>query len=100
MLALPDRYFSSHALVFFFMHFDGAGLGLRLKKYFDAIHEERKLWASFEESMDAFNIAIKKYQAELDTFKKRPGVQDIGNGMIRYPSSLTPPTAPKLPEGP
>ena len=40
LLTLPDRYFSSHALVFFFMHFDGDGKGTRPKKYFDAIHED------------------------------------------------------------
>lgn len=100
MSELPNRYFSSHALVFFFMHFDGGGSGLRLKKYFDALHEERKLWVTFGESVEAFNTAVKKYQADLEAFKKKPGVEVFGQGMIRYPANLTPPAPPKLPQGP
>ena len=100
LLTLPDRYFSSHALVFFFMHFDGDGKGTRLKKYFDAIHEERQLWVDFEKSVEDYKVAVTKFAEAWAEFKKNPGVQDLGGGMIRYPSSLHPPDEPKPPVGP
>jgi hypothetical protein len=96
MRDLANRYFSSHALVFYFMHFDGDGKATRFKRYFDAIHEDRKTWAVIGPQYEA---AVTKYQAEIDAFKKQPGVQDLGNGVIRYPSNLTPPTKPELPQG-
>jgi hypothetical protein len=100
MLELPNRYYSSHALVFYFMHFDGDGKATRLKKFFDAIHEERKQWASFEKMQEELQAAVKKYLEEWEAFKKLPGVEDLGGGRIRYPSNLTPPAEPKLPVGP
>ena len=100
MLEMPSRYFSSHALVFFFMHFDGDGKGTRLKRYFDAIHEERKLWALYDATADAYETAVKKYEVEWEVFKRNPGVVDLGGGMIRYPSNLKPPAEPERPAGP
>lgn len=97
---LGDRYYSSHALVLFFMHFDGDGKATRLKKYFDAIHEERKRWADFDRAVEAFNGEVTKYQAAWEAFKKTPGVEDLGGGRIRFPSNLTPPAAPTPPVGP
>ena len=98
--AISDRYYSAHVLVFYFMHLDGDGTGLRVKKFFDAIHEERKLWPAFWQSVNDFNaqidVAKAKYEAEWEAFKKLPGVQDLGGGQIRYPTNLTPPAAPKL----
>jgi len=80
---LPNRYFSAHALVFYFMHFVGDGKATRLKRYFDAIHEERKLWASFRGSQAAYEKAVARYEEEWEAFKKTPGVIDLGGGMIR-----------------
>ncbi len=99
-VSLPDVYFSAHVLIFHFMHFDGDGKATRLKKFFDAIHEERKQWGAFDASLESYKTAIARYQAEWEEFKKKPGVQDLGGGQIRYPSSLTPPTAPPLPATP
>lgn len=100
ILDLPNRYFSSHALVFYFMHLDGDGKATRLKKYFDAIHEERKQWVNFEAAARAYDAAFQKYEAEIAAFRKLPGVVDVGNGMIRYPSNLHMPTAPPPPTTP
>ena len=98
--AISDRYYSAHVLIFYFMHLDGDGTGLRVKKFFDAIHEERKQWPAFWQSVETFRTQLgatkAKYEAEWEAFKKLPGVQDLGGGQIRYPTSLTPPTAPVL----
>ena len=58
ILGLPNRYFSAHALVFYFMHLDGDGKATRLKRYFDAIHEERKLWVSFATEVAAYEGGV------------------------------------------
>jgi hypothetical protein len=100
IMDLPNRYFSSHALVFYFMHLDGDGKATRLKKYFDAIHEERKLWVGFETAVQAYRTAFTKFQADLDAFRKMPGVVDLGNGTLRYPSNLKPPVMPDPPTTP
>jgi hypothetical protein len=97
---LANRYYSAHLLVTYFMHLDGDGSGLRLKKYFDAIHEERKKWAHFWPQYESFKTQIiaaqKEYETAFETFKKQPGVIDLGNGMVRYPPDLEMPE-PKLP---
>lgn len=106
--ALADRYYSSHALVFYFMHLDAGGNATRLKKFFDAIHEEKGKWAGFwpaveayRKKLDELRPAYEAYQKAMEAFKKQPGVEDLGNGRISYPSSLTPPMAPAAaPEAP
>lgn len=100
MMDLPNRYFSGHALVFYFMHLDGDGKATRLKKFFDAIHEERKSWVAFEAAVEAYKVAVAKYEAEWEAFKKAPGVIDLGGGRVRYPSTLKPPAEPPVPTGP
>jgi hypothetical protein len=97
---LPDRYFSSHLLVFFFMHFDGDGKATRIKAYFDAIHEERKLWHAFSKSLPAHEAGMEKYRAAWEAFKSQPGVSDLGDGRVQYPPGLTPPTPPAAPQTP
>ncbi len=97
---LSGRYFSSYVTALFFMHLDGDGKGLRLKKYFDAIHEERKLWITYERSFGDYKAAVVRYQEALDVFKKKPGVEVLGGGRIRYPANLVPPPQPALPVGP
>jgi hypothetical protein len=91
---LHNRYFSAHAMVFYFMHLDGDGKATRIKRFFDAIHDERKLWVDFDEKVATYEAAVAKYQAEWEAFKGQPGVRDLGGGKIQYPSTLTPPTAP------
>ena len=100
ILDLPNRYFSGHALVFYFMHFDGDGKATRMKKYFDAIHEERKQWGDFNAMLKGYQDEVKKYQEEWEAFKKMPGVVDLGGGMVRYPSTVKPPKEPAKPVGP
>ena len=106
--ALADRYYSSHALVFYFMHLDGGGNAARIKKYFDAIHEEKAKWADFWPKVDAYRKkvdelrpAYEAYKRAMSDFMKQPGVKDLGDGRFSYPTNLTPPAAPPAaPEAP
>ena len=101
---LADRYYSSHALVFYFMHLDGKGDAARIKKFFDAIHEEKGKWAGFwpavdayRKKVDALRPAYEAYRKAMAEFMKQPGVKDLGDGKFSYPSNLTPPAAPPAP---
>ena len=102
---LADRYYSSHALVFYFMHMDGSGSAARIKKYFDAIHEEKVKWAGFWPSVEAYRkkvdelrTAYEAYKKAMEEFMMLPGVKDLGGGKFSYPADLKPPAAP--PKGP
>jgi hypothetical protein len=100
---LANRYYSSQRLVTYFMHLDGDGSGLRLKRYFDAIHEERKKWASFWVEYEQYKIqataAQKEYEAAIEAFKKQPGVVVLSENMVRFPANLQMPQ-PKMPKFP
>ena len=106
--ALADHYYSAHALVFYFMHLDGTGNAARMKKYFDAIHDEKAKWTGFWPAVEAYRKrvdelrpAYEAYQKAMMEFKKQPGVEDLGNGRISYPANLKPPAAPPAaPEAP
>jgi hypothetical protein len=104
---LPSVYFSAHAMVFYLMHLDGDGKATRIKRYFDAIHDERNAWAGFDDkvaqydaAVDRFQKAVVQYRAEWEAFKKLPGVQIVSATELRYPSNLTPPTVPTPPVRP
>ena len=104
---LASRYYSAHALVFFFMHLDGDGKASRIKKYFDAIHEEKAAWAPYWTMVDAYNKEIEalrpeyeKYQRAMIEFMTLPGVEDLGGGRFKYPPNLSPPKPPVSPDAP
>lgn len=105
---LADRYFSSHAIVFYFMHLDGDGDAARMKRYFDALHGEKQKWSGYWKQVDAYNARlaelkpeIERYEREMAEFVKQPGVKDLGDGRFSHPSDLAPPEEPKgLPEEP
>ncbi len=102
--ALASRYYSSHALVLYFMHLDGNGDAARIKKYFDAIHQEKAKWAGFWPAVEAYNKRVEElrpayaaYRQAIAEFMKLPGVEDLGNGRFSYPRNLKPPAAPPDP---
>jgi hypothetical protein len=101
---LASRYYSSHALVLYFMHLDGNGDAARLKKYFDAIHQEKARWTGFWPAVEAYNKKVGElrpayaaYRKAMADFMKLPGVEDLGGGRFSYPKNLTPPVAPPKP---
>ena len=104
---LASRYYSSHALVVYFMHLDGNGDAARLKKYFDAIHQEKARWTGFWPAVEEYNKKVGElrpayaaYRKALEAFMKQPGVEDLGGGRFSYPTKLKPPAAPPEPPTP
>jgi len=102
MAQIGSHYHSSHLLTFFFVRDRD---GLPLKKYFDAIHAEAPKWAPFWKSLDEYSAALEKlrpayeaYAAEMKEFMQKPGVKQLEDGKISFPSELTPPASP--PEAP
>ncbi len=103
--AIASHYHSGHLLTYFFVRDRD---GLPLKKYFDALHAEIPKWPPFWKALDAYSAALEKlrpaydaYEAEMKSFLQKPGVKEIGNGKISFPSNLTPPESPpQAPEPP
>ncbi|MES2593988.1 MAG: hypothetical protein V4662_01560 [Verrucomicrobiota bacterium] len=108
MEQIGSHYHSSHLLAFFFVRDRD---GLPLKKYFDALHAEKAKWPAFWKALDEYSAkldelrpAYQTYEAAMKEFMKKPGVEQLGDGKISYPSELTlpaaPPEAPKPPTPP
>jgi len=103
--AIASHYHSGHLLTYFFVRDRD---GLPLKKYFDALHAEIPKWPPFWKALDQYSAALEKlrpaydaYEAEMKAFLQKPGVKEIGNGKISFPSNLTPPVSPpQAPEPP
>ena len=79
-------YFTAYLLVNYFMHMEGKGDGAIFVKYMRAVGEVLE--------------QIKKYQADLEAFKKLPGVEVLSDGRYRWPDSLTPPSRPAILDSP
>jgi hypothetical protein len=102
---IASHYHSGHLLTYFFVRDRD---GLPLKKYFDAIHAEIPKWPPFWKALDQYTTALEKlrpaydaYATEMKAFLLKPGVKQIGDGKISFPSNLTPPVSPpQAPEPP
>jgi hypothetical protein len=92
VIPVPDAafYHTSLLLTYFFMHLDGDGKGTRLLNFLNAVRAEKLRW-------DQFENAAKGYEAAMEEFFKKPGVEKLAGGRFTYPSHLTPPEAPKPP---
>lgn len=95
---IGSHYHSSHLLTFFLVR-DRDGLPLR--KYFDALHAEKAKWPSFWKELDEYQATLEKlrpayetYEAEMKMFMQKPGVKQLEDGKISFPSELTPPASP------
>lgn len=86
----PALYSSSLLLTYYFMHLDGDRKGSRLLRFLNACRAERTVQKEYEAL-----VAI--YRNEMNEFIKRPEVRSLPDGVIQYPSNLTP---PKYPAGP
>ena len=75
-------YFTSYLLVNYFMNMDGKGDGAVFVKYMRAVGKVLE--------------QIEKYQADVEAFKKLPGVEALPDGRYRWPDTLTPPPRPEI----
>jgi len=75
-------YFTSYLLVYFFMHLDPPGDGSPFVRYLRSVGRQK--------------LVVETYLAELEEFKKLPGVESLPNGRYRWPAGLKPPEAPEI----
>ena len=75
-------YFTAYLLVNYFMNMDAKGDGAVFVKYMRAVGEGLE--------------QIEKYQADVEAFKKLPGVEVLPDGRYRWPDALTPPPKPGI----
>lgn len=75
-------YFTSFLLVYFFMHLDKPGDGSPFVNYLRDVARQKS--------------AVESYLAELSAFRKLPGVEELPDGRMRYPSELKPPAPPDI----
>jgi hypothetical protein len=73
-------YLTSYLLIYYFMHLEGAGDGLRLARYLRASAETVR--------------RAEAYEVALADFKRRPGVKVKPDGAFEYPRDLEPPALP------
>ena len=92
IIPAPDVafYHTSLLLTYYFMHLDGDGKGTRLLNFLNAVRADNLRW-------DQFERAVKGYEAAMEEFFKKPGVERLAGGRFTFPSHLTPPEAPKPP---
>lgn len=79
-------YFTAYLLVNYFMHMDGKGDGAAFVKYLRATGKVLE--------------QLERYQAEVEAFKKLPGVEVLSDGRYRWPDTLTPPSRPPILDSP
>jgi len=75
-------YLTSYLLVYFFMHLDPPGDGSPFVRYLRAVAKQK-------EEVDA-------YFAEVEAFKRLPGVELLPDGRYRWPSGLKHPEEPEI----
>jgi hypothetical protein len=89
---LGAAYMQSCILVYYFNHLDGDGRGLNFMRFMDATREQMIKWQKYEQEFH-------HYRKEMDEFLKKPGVERLEGGMIRYPRDMKAPDAPEAPDG-
>lgn len=62
----------------------------RLGKFLKAVQKDKAAW-------DTYYAGVDQYRKDIAEFLKRPEVEKLPDGVFRYPSTLTPPKAPKPP---
>ncbi len=87
---LPRLYRTAHLILYYFIQIEGESGVLKLRRF---LEENQKRMSAYNQYLDDFNA----YQIKMETFLKLPGVQQLDDGRIRFPSNLTPPTAPDAP---
>lgn len=75
-------YFTSFLLVYYFMHLDGDGNAVQFRRYMSAIGRQRRV--------------VDDYLAQVEEFKKQPGVETLPDGSYRWRGNLKAPAEPAI----
>lgn len=83
-------YRTAHLIIYYFLQLDGEKGISKLRRY--VTRQQQK-----STELLAYKAAYAEYERKMETFLKLPGVELLADKTIRFPSNLTPPTAPKAP---
>lgn len=83
-------YRTAHLIIYYFLQLDGENGISKLQRYVSMKQQKST-------ELLAYKAAYDEYERKMETFLKLPGVEVLEDKRIRYPSDLTPPTAPKAP---
>ncbi|MBN8458471.1 MAG: hypothetical protein J0M04_11605 [Verrucomicrobia bacterium] len=82
------RYYrTAHLIVFYFIEIEGERGLAKLRAMLDC---NRLALAKY----NAYVADMERYRAAMDLFKQQPGVKQLPDGRVEYPTTLTPPAPP------
>ena len=85
-----QRYQTAHLILYYYIQIEKSKGVAKLQKMIDQNREHKVKRVQYEE-------AFKAYQEAFERFKNLPGVTQLPDGKIQYPSNLNPPKAPSAP---
>jgi hypothetical protein len=80
-------YRTAHLMVYYFYQIEGEAGARKVA----AMLDRNKVAVA---KLDAYQEEAKRYNEAMEEFKRKPGVRQLLDGRIEYPSSLTPPARP------
>ncbi|HEY1123811.1 MAG TPA: hypothetical protein VGE67_19490 [Haloferula sp.] len=84
----PRLYRTAHLIVYYFIQIEGEKGVEKLRKF---LEENRRNMDRFEQLLQEYEA----YEKAMVAFKALPGVTELPDGRIQFPSTLTPPKAPE-----
>lgn len=85
-----QRYRTAHLILYYFIQIEGERGVAKIRRFLD---QNKGYHAEYTRYQEAF----KAYQEEVEQFRKQPGVRELPDGRIEYPTTLKPPQAPTAP---
>jgi hypothetical protein len=87
---LPRLYLTAHLMIYYFLEIEGKNGVVKIRKFLEKNRDKMKVYVKYREDFE-------RYQTEWTAFQQLPGVVNVGDGRIEYPSNLTPPSPPDKP---
>jgi hypothetical protein len=83
-------YHTAHLMMYYFVEIEGQKGVAKIRKFLEKNRDKMKVYDKYREDFD-------RYQVEWAAFQQLPGVVNVGDGRIEYPSNLSPPSPPSKP---
>jgi hypothetical protein len=87
---MTQLYHTAHLMMYYFLEIEGQNGVAKIRKFLEKNRNKMKVYNKYLEDFE-------QYQKEWAAFLQLPGVVNLGDGRIEYPSNLKPPTAPSQP---
>lgn len=85
-----QHYRAAHLILYYFIQIEGGKGVARIRRMLD---DNQGLITQMKEYSDKFKL----YETAFAEFKSQPGVKELPDGRIEYPTGLKPPVAPVAP---